>query len=58
MSLLPPERSTSASAPQNALIVQQRDKMTNPKNQEGREMLEAVKGDARASKQVLLLAHM
>jgi len=34
------------------------DKMTDPKNQEGREMLEAVKGDARASKQVLLLAHL
>ncbi len=34
------------------------DKMTDPRNQEGREMLEAVKADARASKQFLLLAHL
>ena len=34
------------------------DKMTDPRSQEGREMLEAVKADARASKQFLLLAHL
>lgn len=34
------------------------DKMTDPRNQEGREMLEAVKADARASKQLLLLSHL
>ncbi len=34
------------------------DKMTDPRSQEGREMLEAVKADARASKQFLLLSHL
>jgi hypothetical protein len=34
------------------------DKMTDPKSAEGREMLDLVKADARASKQILLLAHL
>ena len=34
------------------------DKMTDPRSAEGREMLDAVKADARASKQLLLLAHL
>ncbi len=34
------------------------DKMTDPKCAEGREMLELVRADARASKQFLLLAHL
>jgi hypothetical protein len=34
------------------------DKMTDPKSGEGREMLELVRTDARASKQFLLLAHL
>ena len=34
------------------------DKMTDPKSAEGREMLELVCADARASKQFLLLAHL
>ena len=34
------------------------DKMTDPRSQVGREMLEAVKADARASKQLLLLSHL
>lgn len=34
------------------------DKMTDPKSTEGREMLDLVKADARASKQFLLLAHL
>jgi len=34
------------------------DKMTDPKREEGREMLDLVKADARASKQFLLLAHL
>ena len=34
------------------------DKMTDLRSQEGREMLEAVKADARASKQFLLLSHL
>ena len=34
------------------------DKMTDPKSAEGREMLDLVKLDARASKQFLLLAHL
>ena len=34
------------------------DKMTDPKCGEGREMLELVRADARASKQFLLLSHL
>lgn len=34
------------------------DAMTDPYSEAGREMLDAVKADARASKQMLLLAHL
>lgn len=34
------------------------DKMTDPKCEEGREMLDLIKADTRASKQFLLLAHL
>ncbi|CAL8464843.1 g4378 [Coccomyxa elongata] len=39
-------------------VTQLVDKMTDPKSAEGREMLDLIKADARASKQFLLLAHL
>ena len=39
-------------------VTQLVDRMTDPKSAEGREMLDLIKADARASKQFLLLAHL
>lgn len=39
-------------------VTQLVDKMTDPKSGDGREMLDLIKADARASKQFLLLAHL